>query len=102
MLKSQLLTLTNTGNALLEKASACTKAQDAKTFAELALKCLSDARDLARDLQNNSILFYCECYLHLKAELTYRGYLDFCARNGLEIASEVDFEAVLVGLEVQD
>lgn len=91
MLKSQAATLNKTGLSLLEKAEACTKASDVTQFTELGLKCLAESRDIIHDMKHNTVLIFIECCAHLGAVGNYGDYLDFCARNSLDILSEVDF-----------
>ena len=95
MLKSQAETLNSTGLALLAKATECTKPGDVKSFTELGMKCLEESRSILSDMRSNSILVFIECGAHvgISASGRYGIYLDFCARNGLEIFSEKDFEA---------
>ena len=94
MLKSQAATLNETGLELLEKAKQVGKVSDAKTYTELGFKCLAEARDILAEMKSNSILIFFECCAHKNVSFVgwYDAYLDFCARNGLEILSEEDFD----------
>ena len=96
MKRSQIQTLTETGESLLKKAELCSKATDVRTFTELGLNCLAEARAIFDQLQLNSVLLFIECraYLGLSGA-DYPAYLCFCARNALEILSQGDFEALV-------
>jgi hypothetical protein len=95
VLKDQALRLHELGNELLTKASASSKATDVQAFTELALKSYQESRLIWDTIQANSVLTFLECQLRHFDGVTYQNYLDFCARNGLERLSEVDFDAVL-------
>ena len=95
MLKSQATTLHETGLALLSKASACTSTKDVTSFTELGMKCLEESRDILSALRSNSILIFVECCGHLATRGNYGSYLDLCARNGLEVLAEADFQALV-------
>lgn len=93
MLKTQIVRLTETGDSMLEKASLCTVAADAKTFTELGMRAFEQAREIADTLRVNSVLLFIECCGHLgKKGTSYPSYLEFCARNSQEIVAEKDFE----------
>lgn len=96
MLKSQASTLNETGLALLAKAAQCTSTKDVTSFTELGMKCLEESRTILAGLKSNSVLIFIECCGHLSTMGNYGTYLDFCARNGLEVMSEVDFQAVVL------
>ena len=99
MLKDQALRLHELGNELLTKASASSKATDVQLFTDLALNSYRESRLIWDTIRVNSVLTFFECQLRQFTGITYSNYLDFCARNGLEILSETDFEAVLDGIK---
>jgi len=92
MLKSQAETLNATGLALLDKATQLQDTEESNATIELGMKCLAEARDILGKMRSNSVLIYLECCAHLSSSGGYGFYLDFCARNGLEIMSEIDFD----------
>lgn len=95
MLKSQLVTLHNTGQELLGKANLATSVRDVKAFTELGLQLLREAREIALHLETNSALLFFEVSAHLSLKGDkYSAYLEFCARNGLDILAEQDFNAL--------
>lgn len=95
MLKSQAILLHQAGELNLEKAKKATKLSDVKAFTEMGLKCLGESREILEGLKRNSILTFFECCARLEHDgRNYGAYLDFCARNGLDTLSEVDFEAM--------
>ena len=77
----------------LAKAEACQKASDAQTFYELAERASTHALTLWMELQSNSVLLFLQA-----GGGEFEAYSDFCARNGLEVLAEADFEAVLTNL----
>lgn len=97
MLRSQAEKLNSTGLALLDKAESVAKASDVRSYTELGMKCLEESRDILEGLKRNSILIFIECCSHLFLETPgrYGAYLDFCARNGLDILSEEDFKSLM-------
>ena len=95
MLKNQILTLTKTGEELLLKAQSAQKAKDIETLTDLGLKCLAQAREIVLAMRHNSLLLYLECLTQLEKRGSYTNYQDFCARNGLEILSEQDFDLMV-------
>ena len=94
MFKSQAKKLNETGLRLLEKADKCTKVQDVESFIKLGAECLEKSREILSQMRSNSVLIFVECCAHLESKNSYGDYLDFCARNGLEILSEIDFKSV--------
>lgn len=92
MLKSQAETLNDTGLALLEKATKLQDTDEANSTIELGLRCLDESRAILSEMKSNSILLFLECGARVGALGNYGAYLDFCARNGLEILSEIDFK----------
>jgi len=96
MLKSQAETLNLTGLALLDKAPQLQDTEEANATVELGMKCLAEAREILSQMRSNSVLIYLECCAHLSTSGGYGFYLDFCARNGLEIMSEIDYDSAIL------
>ena len=95
MKQTQIQILQESGIALLAKASRCEKTSDVQTFTDLGLKCLKEAREILDTLRSNSVLAFIECAWHLSRDSrNYGVYLEFCARNRLEILTEVDFDSI--------
>lgn len=92
MLQSQVRKLHEAGLSLLEKALVCGDVRDIQTFTELGLKCLAESRSIFEGMRLNSAHLFLEiCAQKSVSPESYSEYLDFCARNGLEIISEQDF-----------
>jgi hypothetical protein len=96
MLDNQIINLTETANHMLTLARSTGKASEAEKFTELGLKCLAEARGILRERHRNSV----QSFLEVAAFLGLRGdqyvvYLEFCARNNLEILSGEDFAAMV-------
>ncbi len=95
MLKSQAQTLNDTGLALLDKATKLTITEEVNATIELGMRCLEEARVIFMEVRSNSVLTFIECGARVGALGTYGEYLDFCARNGLETMSEIDFQSCI-------
>lgn len=91
MLRNQMVRLNDLGEQFLTKALEA-KGSTAKELTEAGLRCFEEARQIFMALASNSILLYFECAVQRGSRGNYSEYLDFCARNGLETISEVDFE----------
>lgn len=99
MKPTQIQILQESGIALLAKASRCEKTSDVQTFTDLGLKCLKEARDILDSLRSNSVFAFIECAWHLSRDSRNYGiYLEFCARNRLEIVAEIDFDSIAADL----
>ena len=93
MYKNQLDILNKAAENFLSDAQACKAGKARSELTELALKCLAEARGLADEMRRNSVLLFINCAAFLgKDWKKYPVYLDFCARNGLEILSKKDFD----------
>lgn len=77
------------------KALASTTAKDAAAFMALAVDASEMAMSLYRLFAGNSIALYMECCLRSEHHMSYKSYLDFCARNNLQTLSETDFGSVV-------
>jgi hypothetical protein len=98
MLKAQMMTLDATGNDCLTKARACTSLKDAREFTELGMKCLQESRLIFDQIKQNSVFLFIELSIAAGYQPTFAAYLQFAARNRLDIVSETDFEAVSGGV----
>jgi hypothetical protein len=92
-MKNQLDMLEAAASDFFQKGRMCVKAADAEKFTTLALSCLAEFQKIKATMANNSAMLFFECCTELDKRGNYRAYLDFCARNGLEILSQDDFEA---------
>lgn len=103
MKTKQIQILNETGLDLIRKAGLCTVAKDAQTFTDLGLKCLAEARSIMNANRRNSVIIFVEfcAFLH-KTWHNYTVYAEFCSRNDLEIASELDFEALCEQIIIPD
>ena len=61
----------------------------------LAMECLREAREIVANLQGNSVVLFFEFASLLGLTPHYSVYLEFCARNSLQMMSEQDFKGVL-------
>lgn len=99
MKTTQIRVLQENGIALIQKAAMCEKTSDVQTFTDLGLKCLKEARDILDGLKSNSVFAFIECAWHLSRDSrNYGVYLEFCARNRLEIVAESDFDSISADL----
>ncbi len=99
MKQTQIQILQESGIALLAKASRCEKTSDVQTFTDLGLKCLKEAREILDTLRSNSVFVFIQCCWHMHRDSRNFGvYLEFCARNKLEVVSEVDFDSISADL----
>ena len=94
MLKAQMMTLDATGIECLTKARQCTSLKDCREFTDLGLKCLQESRLIFDQIKQNSVLLFIELSFAADYEPTFAAYLQFAARNRLDIVSQTDFEAV--------
>lgn len=103
MKTKQIQILNETGLGLLAKANLCTVAKDAQTFTDLGLKLLAEARSILDSNRRNSVVIFVEFCAYLgKCHQQYSAYAEYCGRNGLEIVSEHDFEALCEHLIIPD
>jgi len=93
ILRSNWKSFSTSAKTFLAKAEASGKAADAQTFFDLAERASKHSLEIWIELAANSALLWVQSGGGL-----YPDYLDFCARNGLEVLSEADFHAVLVGI----
>jgi hypothetical protein len=95
MQKKQAEILHSTALAFLEKAQLSVKASDAKVFYDLAADALERSCAILAELRKNSLLMYWECCVVAPGMGNWGSYLDFCARNSLQVLAKEDFDAFL-------
>ena len=102
MKRNQIEILQRKGEDLLEYATTLTKAPQVQSVTELGLRCFAEARAIFDALASNSAMVFIECCTYLgKSPNSYPAYLEFCARNGLEIFSKFDFDALVSDIQTQ-
>lgn len=74
-----------------EQAILSTKSREKLSYTETARAMLKEAREIIQSSRRNSIMVYFEFMLLLKKQPEYKSYLEFCARNDLDLLSESDY-----------
>jgi len=92
MITKHIQTLNETGLALIEKATTLSKIQEIERCISLGTELLEKSRNILQESKQNSILIFVEFCLHLKIHGNYSLYLEFCARNNMQMFSEEDFK----------
>ena len=91
MIQTHISTLNETGLALMGKATELTKLADIERCIKLGSDLLSQAREILRQQESNSVLIFADFCQHKNVELSYSLYLEFCSRNNMPMFSEEDY-----------
>jgi len=98
MKTNHITTLSNQADHFFAAAKETDKAREKIMFTDMALTLLREAQSILKSSKRNSLIVFFE-FMVLTGKLpTYEIYLEFCARNDLDILSKVDYQSLSLSL----
>lgn len=101
MLQTHITLLNEQASRCFSLAKGTQKPKEVLAFLERGQKLLAEARQILKESQEQSTLWYFEFMLHIKREFSFESYIEFNARNNLKPLAESDFNILKNELQSQ-
>ena len=98
MLHTHITLLNEQAEHFFTLAKASKKPKETLAFSERGQQLLSDARQIFRESQEQSILVYFEFMLNIEKEFSFESYLEFNIRNNLKPLNEKEYLSLVKAL----
>ena len=95
MLSTHIKLLNEQAEDFFEQAKLSQKPKEKLALSERAQQLLAEARQILKDSQEQTTLFYFEFMLNIKKKFSFESYLEFSYRNNLKPLSKTDYDLMV-------